>query len=174
MRSRTPKGFATRGRTAAEYATVRRNSAGVEAAWGRYQFTVSGLRAAQVPGPTGAWDGPLARAFGITSAQEFLDNPAAQEEALRRFILGSQNDIRRNRLDRLIGRTVDGLDGRFVITLPGLVAALHRRGLPAVLDYLRALERRRFRSRPGDLLSEEEKQIETRLRVFSAEAMSAE
>lgn len=162
---------------------------------GRYQFSPELLTTIGMHGDGGAWTGALARRLGIRSERNFLNSPTAQDAAFDAFVLWAQRQARsalpierqgrqlrqqvesihwiRVRPSDFIGRSIEGIRGRIVVTLPGLVAAMHRRGPTDVARYLRRISENGWSSNELNL-NDREREIETRLRVFSAEPLSTD
>ena len=146
-------------------------------ALGRYQMLRPALTDA------GWWDQETrqwtatAEAHGVRSDTDFLNNPAAQEEAFTAVMRSNQRQLRAYGADRYVGQRITGMDGEpLTVTESGLAAAAHREGARAVRDYLRhraaGLPRpQSVRGRRGQLSSFNE--IERRLRAFSATAYQA-
>lgn len=103
-----------------------------------------------------------AKAQEVTSRDNFLRNPAAQEAAMTEYLRENERQLRLNGSKSFLGTTIVGLEGTFKISEAGLAAAAHRQGAKGVLTYLRTQAGRNFRS-PRDM-SEVDKIIETRLR----------
>ncbi len=144
---------------------------------GRYQFGRDLLQDMGVLSSDGNWTGPLARQLGIRNEHDFLNSPAAQDATFEEFVRFAQRRVEALRLDRFVGRSIDGIQGRIVVTLPGLVAAIHRTGAPAVSAYLAEVDGNRWSSRNlpsrrNEWLRRRNDAIETRLRVFEREQLS--
>ena len=119
---------------------------------------------------TNRWTGPLARKMGITSEQDFLNNPLAQEMAIEAYFLKTERALRNNGIMAYAGRTIDGIEGDIALTEGSLLAAAHRRGAGNVAKYLDHLKRHNWISDqskfPEGRLEEIFLNVETRLRLF--------
>ncbi|MDE2229914.1 MAG: phage portal protein [Alphaproteobacteria bacterium] len=138
-------------------------------ALGRYQLTRGTLENAGWTDRNGNW----IAAKGITSTQQFLRDPDAQERAIGDVMRHYESELETNGSYQYIGRTYRGVEGPITITQAGLVAAAHRQGAGAVATYLRALEANGWKSGPrvfGALPGEKNENvgpsIEHRMRVF--------
>ncbi len=132
-------------------------------ALGRYQLTPVALRAAGMMDRDGGWTGK----YGVHSRAAFLADPEAQEQALSDYLHDLERQLRANGAFAHIGETIDGLSARFPVTHAGILAAAHREGAGATVDYLNRVKANSFTSerlhlKPAD------RPVETRLRTFSA------
>jgi hypothetical protein len=84
-------------------------------------------------GQNGRWTA-LANQFGVNSADDFLNSPAAQEYAARVYAQVLWKYIQRDSLDQWIGQTVSGVQ----ITASGLIAGAWLVGVPQLREYLRS------------------------------------
>ncbi|MDJ0686075.1 MAG: hypothetical protein QNJ84_15385 [Alphaproteobacteria bacterium] len=75
----------------------------------------------------------------INSAQDFLESPKAQEYAMAAYLNEQKKSINTLELNHYIGKTIQGVEGKIKITMEGLVAASHRRGVGKLKEYLQAL-----------------------------------
>ena len=109
-------------------------------------------------------------ASGVADDEAFLNNPVAQEIALKEFLLKNRQYAKRiGTLDR-IGQTIHGSDGDFTVTENGLAAAMHRQGPFAVRDYLDFVAQHGWASDPTQWSDDQGKvfgPIEARLRKFA-------
>jgi len=140
-------------------------------AWGRYQMTEKALIDARFLDPgTKQWTGPLARQMRLTSEQDFLKNPLAQEKAFQVYLLETEKYLRNTGARAYVGQTIDGIEGEITLTEGSLLAAAHREGAGNVTRYLNHLERHNWVSEPSTFpegrLGEKFLHIETRLRTF--------
>jgi hypothetical protein len=135
-------------------------------AHGRYQMKDGALAAAQLKDKDGEWLPSAA----IQSSAEFLANPLSQELALEAFNADNLVQLKTHGSLEYVGREVDGLRARFIITEAGLAAAAHRLGPTAVSDYLRFLQSQNWNSEAlkgaGVHDAAKFKAVETRLRTF--------
>lgn len=70
---------------------------------------------------------------GVKSKQEFLNNPKAQENAIRDYMKVQWGYVIFHNLDRYIGQKVDGI----LITTPGLLAGCHLGGHINLNNYIK-------------------------------------
>jgi hypothetical protein len=135
-------------------------------ALGAYQLTPIALEDIQWRDKNGTWS----KASGVASDEAFLNNPLAQEIALKEYLNRNQRILRADSFDPPIGQTIHGLDGDLTVTESGLAAAMHRAGAPMVKRYLQALANREWtndaRLWPDDQRSMV-KALEARLRDFA-------
>ena len=118
---------------------------------------------------TKQWTGPLARRLGITSEQDFLSNPLAQEKAFEVYLEKSEGYLRDTGATAYVGQTIDGIEGDIALTKGTLLAAAHRRGAGNVIKYLKHLEAHIWISDESTFprsMRDVFLQIETRLRTF--------
>lgn len=133
-------------------------------ALGRYQITNKALVDLNLKNPDGSWrtDTPFYRAYHITSDQEFLHNPAAQEDVMSAY-MARQEYLGREIIRKYVGMTYVGIKGETItVTLGGLVAAIHRQGPTKVREYFGSIKN--GRSNPH--MHYKDKTIETRLHLF--------
>lgn len=131
-------------------------------AFGRYQMTPAALQAAGMMDRDGSWTGK----YGIHSRAEFLADPDAQEKALSDYLADLDRQLRANGAYTHVGETIDGLKARFPVTRAGILAAAHREGAGATIDYLGRVKAHGLTSK-GLSLKPQDRPIETRLRTFS-------
>jgi hypothetical protein len=143
------------------YGEARRRSTGTAIALGRYRLQPPTLQRLGVLDDEGRWTGKN----GAVGEAEFLANPDVQEAVLRRFFAEAERQAEKQGLLDYLGREIAGQKAKFRITLPGLMAAVHRAGLGGVEVYLRHVRALGWSSR-GRELPEAFKPIETRLRLF--------
>jgi hypothetical protein len=140
-----------------------------QGALGRYQLTPRALRGIGWKRDDGSWTGR----FGITSDEEFLANPEAQEHALAEFLERTRKEAVAEGLFARLGKTIDGIVAPSEITEAGIMAAAHRMGARNLREYLEHIESTGWRSDPTIFPEGEEgkkyRAIETRLREFSQE-----
>ena len=119
----------------------------------------------------GNWTGRL----GIHSKQDFLNNPSAQERVIAEHLANLDRQLRIKGATTHIGQQIDGIQAKITITMPGLVAAAHRRGAEAVTQYLQHLQKHGWRSDPSTFPDPDTeakyRAIETRLRLFENERL---
>lgn len=136
-------------------------------AYGRYQMRKDALIDAGMMRQDGSWTGK----YGIENDIQFLNNPAAQDAALKDLMDRIDGYIRDKGHSGRIGKTIDGVVEKFQINQSGLAAAIHKEGIGAVGNYFKWLESNKWTSR-GDIetLPKEQKRsfkaTETRLRLF--------
>ena len=134
---------------------------------GRYQLKPSSLLQigwlAKTPQGELYWT-DKAKAQEVTSWDDFLRNPAAQEAAMTDYLLDNDRQLRANGAKKFIGMEVVGIVGTFKISEGGLAAAAHRGGPGDIRDYLQF----RRDNPPGAPIPPKERRrflpIETRLR----------
>lgn len=80
------------------------------------------------------WRGSFTGKDGVFSIQDFLNNPAAQENAQIIFKKKQWQYLKAVGADKYIGRIING----FKITPSGLLAAAHLKGAGAVREYLQS------------------------------------
>jgi hypothetical protein len=125
------------------------------------------LRDAGMMRADGSWTGK----YGINNEIDFLNNPAAQNAALKDLADVIDGYIRDNGHSGRIGKTLKGVVEDFKISQSGLAAAIHRQGIGTVGQYFDWLEKNGWDSRAKiEALPEEQrnqfKSVETRLRLF--------
>lgn len=137
-------------------------------ALGRYQLRSGALNPTDFLDDRNRWTGKR----GIDSAEEFLNDPESQEWAFAEFMRAMEKDDlapERTFGLRNVGQAVTSPDGDFTVTKSGLMAAAHRRGGPAVRDYLAFLSRNGWHSDLDalpDILKTKYLEIEARMRDF--------
>ncbi len=94
---------------------------------GKYQFGIPALTEAGFY-KSGGWNGSNALKYGAVSQLDFLNNPLAQEVAIRAFTQKNYTYIKNYGLDDYIGNTVGGVN----ITLSGMLAGAHLVGIGAL------------------------------------------
>ncbi len=150
----------------------------IPTAWGKYQFKKGGLQQVGIMGKNGTedWNTDFGKAYGISSMQDFLNNPKAQEVAFQIYMAENWRQLTVAKAMDRIGQTVQSKDGLFKITLAGLMAAAHREGPDAVRKYLAFLAGKNWQS-PGkrtptnkDGLPEVNSEIERRMRESADKA----
>jgi hypothetical protein len=139
----------------------------VSGALGRYQLTEGALTDAQWMSAQGYWN----PSNGVLSAEDFLNNPEAQEDAMTDVMQRNDEQLEAKGVTRYIGQTYQGLNGSITVTQAGLSTAAHRQGATAVATYLSALEQNGWQSGPKVFgvfkdRSDTGPNIETRMRVF--------
>jgi hypothetical protein len=135
-------------------------------ALGRYQFMPQTLHDLGWKDAAGNWTALAAR-HGVSSDEQFLASPAAQEAAMTNYLARTEQQLSRNGSLAQAGGSVRGLDGQEVpLTEAGLVAAAHRRGAGSVARYLAHRA-----NTPDAALSPQQRRafasVERRLREFS-------
>ena len=135
-------------------------------ALGAYQLRPIALRDIGWRDQNGIWS----EASGVANDEEFLNNPLAQEIALKEYLGRNQKILHANGFRPPLGQAVRGLGGSLTITEGGLAAAMHRAGAPAVKNYLQTLASRNWINDAG-LWTEKQRPvveaIEDRLRKFA-------
>lgn len=104
-------------------------------ALGAYQLTPIALEDIKWRDENGVWS----KASGIASDEEFLNNPLAQEIALKEYLARNEKILRNEGFEPPLGQVIQGLEGELTVTENGLAAAMHREGAPMVKRYLKAL-----------------------------------
>lgn len=74
--------------------------------------------------------------YGVSSRQDFLNNPVAQERAMAGFIQAADRQLRYYGAYRQLGNEIKDDDQPVTITSGGLLAAAHRQGAKRVAEYL--------------------------------------
>jgi hypothetical protein len=136
-------------------------------AYGRYQMRKGALQDAGMMRKDGSWTGK----YGITNEIEFLNNPAAQDAALKDLADRIDGYIRDENHNGRIGKTIKGVLQDFKISQSSLVAAAHRQGIGRIGEYFAWLEKNGWNSRDNiEALPEKQKRqfksVEYRLRTF--------
>lgn len=135
-------------------------------ALGAYQLTPIALEDIGWRDKNGTWS----EASGVANDEAFLNNPVAQEIALKEYLLKNRHYAAKfGSLDR-IGQTIQSDGGNFAITEDGLAAAMHRAGAPAVRDFLTFLAERGWVSDHSHWSKDQKDRfepIEARLRKFA-------
>jgi hypothetical protein len=138
-------------------------------ALGRYQLQEDSLKDAGFKDKgTGEWT-KKARDLGVNSTEDFLNNPYAQEIALRDSTAAKDGFLESNGAKMHIGQAIEGIEAKFEITEAGLAAAAHRRGADRTKEYLDHLKQHDWKSDPETFPPNKDKiyrEIETRLRTF--------
>jgi hypothetical protein len=153
------------GKTAPNYREVNERAHGRP--MGKYQLTEGALKDAGYVDKNGKWQG--SPKYRITSEEAFKSSPAAQEDALDRYMDAQARQLRAKGTMRYIGAEINGLEGKFTITESGLAAAAHRQGAGAVNVYFKYLEAHGWKSDFSALSNEDKysfQTIERRLRTF--------
>jgi hypothetical protein len=149
---------------------------GTSTAQGKYQMTRGALKSAGWQDQDGNWT-EKAQDYGILSDQDFLNCPAAQEDAMVDYLGYLKGQIEtltvtdpttgtiKNLADLArSGYTYQGIaDQSITITEAGLLAAAHREGQGALERYLQAVISNG--GTQGRSLTDNEKAIETKLRT---------
>jgi len=107
-----------------------------------------------------------ARQNGITSYNDLLKNPPAQEAAMTDAMKEYERKAVKLGLLARVGQTIQGLKGPFQVTEAGIIAASHRGGSSGVANYFRRLDATGGDSRAATL-GDRDIEIETRLRTFA-------
>ncbi len=101
--------------------------------WGRYQMGKDALKDAGFMDSNGNWT-ELARSYGVTSLDDFLNNLNAQDVAFDLFVRVGLGYIEYYKLDQYIGQTMNGVK----ITESGLIASIHLVGIGGTIEALEA------------------------------------
>ena len=80
------------------------------------------------------WKGAFRGRDGVYSIQDFLNNPAAQENAQIVFKKRQWGYLRAVGADKYVGRVING----YAITPSGLLAGAHLKGAGSVIKYLKS------------------------------------
>ena len=115
----------------------------------------------------GKWTGK----YGVRGEKNFLDNPRAQEAALKDLTLELEKYVWTRDLNRHVGKQIRGIRKDITVSEGGLIAAMHAEGNRTVKQYFDWLKRHDWDSRThvDDMPRELErhfKRAETRLRLF--------
>lgn len=138
------------------------NSAG-SGAYGRYQLKPATL--AQTGWKYGDRWTEKARQHGVTSDEDFLKKPDAQEAAMSDAMREAERQAAAKGAYSYVGRTFTGVSGNKVtITDAGIAAAAHREGAGATSQYLRRRANNQKAKSPEGRQSD--KNVEKRLRDF--------
>lgn len=135
-------------------------------ALGAYQLTPIALEDIKWRDKNGVWS----KASGIASDEEFLNNPLAQEIALKEYLARNEKILRYGGFEPPLGQVIRGLEGELTVTENGLAAAMHREGAPAVKRYLKALASQNWISDESQWPEKQRpmiRAIEDRLRDFA-------
>lgn len=149
------------------YRAFNPNTGGGPGAFGRYQMLKGARQNAAMMDDAGAWTGK----HGIYSAENFFDDPLAQEMAFAAYMRKNQEYLSyTSRGYGDVGQIATSGDGNFTITENGLLAAAHRAGAGDLREYLRHLADHGWMSDPATFPSGELGKrfaaMETRLRDF--------
>ena len=139
-----------------------------QGALGRYQLTPIALLDIGWKRGDGSWTGR----FGITSDEEFLADPEAQEHALAEYLERTRRNAVAEGVFTRLGKTIDGIVAPFEITEAGIMAAAHRMGATKLREYLEHIEATGWRSDPTTFpegRNDDYRAVEKRLREFSQE-----
>jgi hypothetical protein len=90
-------------------------------ALGAYQLTPIALEDIKWRDENGVWS----KASGIASDEEFLNNPLAQEIALKEYLARNEKILRNEGFEPPLGQVIQGLEGELTVTENGLAAAMH-------------------------------------------------
>lgn len=80
------------------------------------------------------WNGKFTGKDGIYSKKDFLNNPQAQENAIRAYYKKNWQSIKNCHLDEYIGKNINGT----IITESGLLAGAHLKGVGGLNSYLKS------------------------------------
>ncbi|MDZ5648969.1 hypothetical protein [Nitrospirillum sp. BR 11828] len=139
--------------------------AGDNNALGRYQFLEDSLVGLGIKTGRHAneCDSDFGRKYGIKNDTDFLNNEDAQEASFSLYKKDVDRQINKIYLD-YEGSKFVGVHGQSIkITKSGLFAAYHRVGIGGLKSYLRRYKGKDTKGRP---LTDHEKWVETRLRLF--------
>lgn len=142
---------------------------GIMRASGRYQLTTDMLADTGWKTKTGSW---AARALehGVRTEQEFLNNPAAQEQAMTDALSVIERNAAAAGLFDYAGKSYEGKAGKITVTPAGIMAAVHRQGAGETKKYFQRLEElgrlqnQELGATRNDALKSSFAAIETRLR----------
>lgn len=79
------------------------------------------------------WEGLWTGKDGVSSKQEFLDNPYVQDKAAKELFMKNWQYIKSAGLHTFVGRNIQGIK----ITQSGLIAGMHLKGLGGLTKFLR-------------------------------------
>lgn len=99
-------------------------------AYGRYQMRAPALQDAGLIDDKGKWTGK----YGVTSYEDFLRQPEAQEKAFADFMARTEGYVR-HIVPGYEGRRIEGARAPFEVTEAGLIAAAHRQGASMLAPY---------------------------------------
>ena len=107
-------------------------------AWGRYQFRVVAFKEVGMIDSNGNWiEG---NKYGVTSFEEFLNDPVAQEKAMEGFLAKYQGYLKNS---EVVGEDIEidqgGKTFTLTITEDGLLAAAHHAGPTGAQNFVRDL-----------------------------------
>jgi len=105
---------------------------------GKYQMGESALKDAGYykgdPTRRNDWIGEWTGKDGVWSKKDFLNNPQAQENAIREYHRKTWKYIKALGLDKYVGKTIKGI----YITESGLIAGAHLLGVGSVKKFLKS------------------------------------
>jgi hypothetical protein len=136
-------------------------------AYGRYQMRKPALQDAGMMWADGSWTGK----YGINDDVGFLNNPAAQNAALKDLTDKIDGYVKKRGHIGRIGERIDGVLENFKVSQSGLAAAVHKEGIGMVGRYFDWLDQNGGNSHDNiEVLPQEQKDrfkaVETRLRTF--------
>ena len=104
---------------------------------GKYQMGESALADAgyyigNSPSNLQEWKGEFLGKGNVKSKEDFLNNPQAQENAVREFMKKQWQYLKNNGSTKYVGSTINNIE----ITPAGLLAGAHLKGAGGVIEYL--------------------------------------
>ncbi len=133
-------------------------------ALGQYQMLLDAFRSIGWKDADGTWT-QIAREQGIDSDEAFLENPDAQEAAMRAYTDRNHKILIKNRSMNFVGRRFVSPNGKsFVVSEAGVAAAAHRAGAPRTGKVLEKLASKAAGNSPS--FDPKEKAAITRMRLF--------
>ena len=121
---------------------------------GKYQMGESALKDAGYykgdPTRRNDWIGEWTGKDGVWSKEDFLNNPQAQDNAIREYHRKTWRYIKALRLDKYVGKTIKGI----YITESGLIAGAHLLGVGNVKKFLKSNGRKIPRDGYGTPITE--------------------
>lgn len=133
-------------------------------AYGRYQFRTGGLKdSGMMDMKTGDWTGK----YGVNSWRDFLNNPQAQEAALKDWTQIIETRYMRKHLGQM-GQTIKSDKGDITITPAGFIGACHHAGTKTMDEYFRWAAANNWDTRGKTMPDRDSKEIERRMQEFES------
>lgn len=111
---------------------------------------------------TGEWTGK----YGVNSWRDFINNPQAQEAALKDLAQKIETNYLRKHLPNM-GKTITSAEGEITITPSGFIGACHQAGTTRMNEYFRWAESHNWDTRGKPMPPNRGfKEIERRMKGF--------